>query len=88
MEVLPPTQIASASTPALTARRAEIHGLILAIQRDVEMKAGLHMGVAIHDDRSKLTELYMEARQIDRELLRRWQAGDTAARADAVQAEL
>lgn len=68
-------------------RRAQLHEQISEIQRQVEMKAGLHMGVAIHDDRSKLTELYREARQIDRELLRRTQSGEGGARLETVKAE-
>lgn len=75
VEIIPAAKIAGTSTPELTVRRAQLHQMISEIQRDVEMKAGLHMGVAIHDDRSKLTELYLEARQIDRELLRRAQSG-------------
>jgi hypothetical protein len=87
IEVLPAAQVAAASTAELMSRRTQLHQMILEIQRDVEMKAGLHMGVPIHDDRAKLNELYLEARQIDRELLRRWQGGDGAARVETVKAE-
>ena len=73
---VPPEKIAIASTAELRARRELVSEMIVAIEREVEMKAGLHMGVAIHDDRSKLTELYQEARQIDREILRRTQTAD------------
>ena len=65
---------------------AHIYDTILEIQRQVEMKAGLPMGVAIHDDRAKLAGLYKEARQIDRELLRRYNGGDDAARVETVKA--
>ena len=87
VEILPPAQLAAASTPQLMTRRSQLHEQIAEIQREVEMKAGLHMGVAIHDDRSKLNELYLEARQIDRELVRRFQNGDGAVKFDTVRAE-
>ena len=86
VSALPPTYIAGASTVELSMRRAQLYNTILEIQREVEMKAGLHMGVAIHDDRSKLAELYKEARQIDRELLRRYNSGDGEARVETVKA--
>lgn len=86
-EILPAAQVAATSTQELMTRRAQLHEQISEIQREVEMKAGLHMGVAIHDDRSKLTELYREARQIDRELLRRAQNGQGGARLETVKAE-
>ena len=73
---VPPEKVATASTAELRARRELVSEMIVAIEREVEMKAGLHMGVAIHDDRSKLSELYHEARQIDREILRRTQTAD------------
>ena len=79
--------IEPASTPQLMTRRSQLHEQIAEIQREVEMKAGLHMGVAIHDDRSKLNELYLEARQIVRELVRRFQNGDGAVKFDTVRAE-
>jgi len=81
-----PSHIVAASTAELTTRRAQIDKMIFGIEREVEMKAGLHMGVAIHDDRSQLNELYLEARHIDRELLRRWNSGDGAARMETVKA--
>ena len=70
----------------LSMRRTQVYNTILEIQRQVEMKAGLHMGVAIHDDRAKLAELYQEARLLDRELLRRYNGGDGAARVETVKA--
>lgn len=72
----PPEKIIAASSAELRARRELVHEMIVQIEREVEMKAGLHMGVTIHDDRSKLTELYREARQIDREIVRRAQTAD------------
>ena len=87
IEIVPAAQVAATSTAQLTTRRAQLHEQIVAIQREVEMKAGLHMGVAIHDDRAKLNELYLEARQIDRELLRRAQTGEGGARLETVKAE-
>lgn len=86
-EIVPAAQLAATSTPQLVTRRAQLHEQIAEIQREVEMKAGLHMGVAIHDDRAKLNELYLEARQIDRELVRRFQSGDGAAKFETVRAE-
>lgn len=82
----PPSHIAAASTAELTTRRAQIDKMIFGIEREVEMKAGLPMGVAIYDGRSQLNELYLEARFIDRELARRWNSGDGAARMETVKA--
>jgi hypothetical protein len=86
LETAPPQHIAAASTAELTARRTQIDKMIFGIEREVEMKAGLHMGVGIYDDRSQLNELYVEARQIDRELTRRVNSGDGAARMETVKA--
>ena len=84
LEAVTPAHVAKASTPELTLRRAQIEQMLLEIQREVELKAGLVMGVAIHDDRAKLEELFREARQIDRELTRR---GTDAPRYQSVKAE-
>jgi outer membrane murein-binding lipoprotein Lpp len=86
-EILPPAQLSATSTADLTLRRAQLHEMIAEIRQEVELKAGLHMGVAIHDDRARLAELYLEARQIDRELLRRWNAGEGQARSETVKAD-
>ena len=64
------------STVELKTRRAEVLKQYAEIQRDVELKAGLPMGVAIKDDRALLGELYREAHEIERELLRRFSLGD------------
>jgi hypothetical protein len=69
-------QLAGVSTADLKARRTEVLKRYGDIQRDVELKAGLPMGVAIKDDRALLGELYREAHDIDRELLRRYSRGD------------
>ena len=53
--------LAAVSTTELKARRAEVLKQYGEIQRDVEFKAGLPMGVAIKDDRALLGELYREA---------------------------
>jgi 4-alpha-glucanotransferase len=87
VEIIPAAKMAAISTHDLTTRRAQLHQMIAEIQREVEFKAGLHMGVAIHDDRAKLNELYLEARQIDRELLRRAQSTEGGPRIDSVKAE-
>jgi hypothetical protein len=87
IEVVPPAQLAAASTSELMARRAQLHEQIAGIQHEVEMKAGLHMGVGIHDDRALLNDLYREARQIDRELLRRFQTGESGPRVNTVKAQ-
>jgi len=86
-ELVPTAQMTAATTAELTARRAQVLERIAEIQREVEMKEGLHMGVVIHDDRAKLTELHLEARQIDSELLRRWKSGEGAGRIETVKAE-
>lgn len=88
VQAVPAAQVANATTPELTARRALLYEMILGIQREVEMKAGLTMGLTIPDDRAKLNELYFEARQIDRELLRRWNSGDGGAQVETVKANL
>lgn len=68
--------LADLSTSQLKVRRAEVLKHYAEIQRDVELKAGLPMGVAIKDDRALLGELYREAHEIERELLRRFSRGD------------
>lgn len=68
--------LAELSTSQLKVRRAEVLKHYAEIQRDVELKAGLPMGVAIKDDRALLGELYREAHEIERELLRRFSRGD------------
>jgi hypothetical protein len=70
------TRLAEFTTPELKTRRAEVLKRYAEIQRDVEMKSGLPMGVAIKDDRALLGELYREAHEIDRELQRRFSRGD------------
>ena len=70
------TQFSELSTSDLKARRVEVLKRYTEIQRDVELKAGLPMGVAIKDDRALLGELYREAHEIDRELQRRFSRGD------------
>jgi hypothetical protein len=66
-----PALFAALTTTELETRRATVAKEIAAIEREVEMKAGLHMGVAIGDERGRLSELYREATSIERELLRR-----------------
>jgi len=70
------TRLVELSTSDLKARRAEVLKRYAEIQRDVELKAGLPMGVAIKDDRALLGELYREAHEIERELQRRFTRGD------------
>jgi uncharacterized small protein (DUF1192 family) len=59
------------STTELETRRAALKAEIASIEREVEMKAGLHMAVGISDERGRLSGLYREASSIERELLRR-----------------
>jgi hypothetical protein len=70
------TRLAELSTGELKARRSDVLKRYGEIQRDVELKAGLPMGVAIKDDRALLGELYREAHEIDHELQRRFTRGD------------
>jgi len=63
--------LATLPTPELETRRAELVREIASIEREVEMKAGLHMGVGISDERGRLSELYRQEKNIERELLRR-----------------
>ena len=78
------TLLAELSTSDLKARRAEVLKRYAEIQRDVELKAGLPMGVAIKDDRALLGELYREAHEIERELQRRFTRGDPDATMEMV----
>jgi hypothetical protein len=64
------------TTAELQARRTVVLKRYAEIQRDVELKSGLPMGLAIKDERALLGELYREAHEIDRELVRRWSRGD------------
>ena len=80
--------IAKLTTRELKARRAVVLQRYAEIQREVELKAGLPMGVAIKDERSLLGDLYREAHEIERELLRRWTKGDPEVRAEHVKASL
>ena len=63
--------LAILNTAELEARHAALKAQIVTIEREVEMKAGLHMGIAISDERGRLSELYREAKIIEQELLRR-----------------
>lgn len=63
--------LATLPTPELETRRAALVREIASIEREVEMKAGLHMGVGISDERGRLSELYRQEKSIERELLRR-----------------
>src|SRR5687767_4636279 len=69
-------KFAEVRTADLKARRTEVLKRYAEIQRDVELKSGLTMGVAIKDDRAQLGELYREAHEIERELMRRFSRGD------------
>jgi hypothetical protein len=66
-----PSPLVALSTTELENRRAGLAAEIAAIEREVEMKAGLHMAVGISDERGRLDGLYREANSIQRELLRR-----------------
>ena len=63
--------LAALNTTELEARRTALKSEIASIEREVEMKAGLHMGVGISDERGRLSDLYRETNLIERELLRR-----------------
>ena len=68
--------LAELSTAALKARHFEVMQRYGEIQHDVNLKAGLPMGVAIKDERALLGDLYREAHEIERELLRRFSRDD------------
>jgi hypothetical protein len=68
--------LAGMTTAELQERRSVVVKRYAEIQRDVELKSGLPMGVAMKDERALLGELYREAHEIDRELVRRWSRGD------------
>jgi hypothetical protein len=81
------THLAQLSTSDLKARRSEVLKRYAEIQREIELKAGLPMGVAIKDDRALLGELYREAHEIDRELERRFTHGDPDVPTELVRAK-
>ena len=81
-------KLAEVSTKELKARRAIVLNRYTEIQREVDLKAGLPMGVAIKDERALLGELYREAHEIERELLRRWTKGDPEVSVEQVKASL
>jgi hypothetical protein len=83
--IIPRTLISSTSD--LKARRSEVLKRYAEIQREIELKAGLPMGVAIKDDRALLGELYREAHEIDRELERRFTHGDPDVPTELVRAK-
>ena len=72
-------------TAELKERRTEVLRRYGEIQRSVEMKAGLTMGIAMTDERAQLGELYREAHEIERELLRRFSQGDPDVTAEQVK---
>ena len=74
------------ATGDLKRRRLVVLKRYAEIQRDVELKAGLPMGLPIHDDRALLGDLYREAHEIERELLRRWNRGDPEVTMEQVKA--
>jgi hypothetical protein len=80
------TALAAVSTSELKLRRATVLQRYAEIQRDVELKAGLPMGVAIADERALLGELYREAHEIERELMRRFTQGDPGVTIEQVRA--
>lgn len=81
-------KLAELSTKELKARRTVVLKRYTEIQREVDLKAGLPMGVAIKDERALLGELYREAHEIERELLRRWTKGDPEISVEQVKASL
>jgi len=81
------TRLAELTTADLKSRRLEVLARYAEIQRDLELKAGLPMGVAIKDDRALLGDLYREAHEIDRELLRRFNRGDPEVTNELVKAK-
>ena len=70
------------STAELRSRLDLLQRRYAEISREVEHKSGLTMGVAIPDDRALLGELYREAHEIERELVRR---GEATALGDQVR---
>lgn len=70
-QVVPPPQLASLTVTQLEEKRVAIAAQITSIQREVELKAGLPMGVLISDDRTLLEELELQAKAIQAELVRR-----------------
>jgi hypothetical protein len=79
-------ELAKVSTAELKIRRTAVLKRYAEIQREVDLKAGLPMGVAIKDERASLGDLYREAHEIERELLRRWTRGDPEVTMEQVKA--
>ena len=79
---------AGLTTAELQARRVVVLRRYAEIQREVELKSGLPIGVAMKDERTLLGELYREAHEIDRELVRRWNRGDPEVTIQQVKASL
>lgn len=70
-EAVPPPLLSSLTVAQLEEKRAAITAQISAIEREVELKRGLPMGVFISDDRTLLEQLEIESKAIHAELARR-----------------
>lgn len=80
------SKLENSTTADLKQRRLVVLRRYAEIQREVELKAGLPMGLPIRDDRALLGDLYREAHEIERELLRRWHRGDPQVTMEQVKA--
>jgi hypothetical protein len=65
------SKLTALTTAELEARHVGLNAEIVEIEHEVELKAGLHMGVFISDERTRLAELLRESEVIERELVRR-----------------
>lgn len=79
---------ASYSTAELKLRRNQIVAMLGATKKDIDIKIGPPLAMALMDDSGKVQDLLEEKNAIERELLRRWNGGDTDAKLDIFSREL
>ena len=73
-------KFASQSTDELQLRRNQLIQMLGAGGEKIDIAFGSPIALAMMDDDGRVEENYKEKNEIERELLRRWKAGDEAAR--------
>jgi hypothetical protein len=73
---------ASQSTDELKLRRNQIIEMLGAGRKEIDIKIGSPLAMAMMDDDGKIEDLFKEKNEIERELLRRWKAGDEGAKVE------
>jgi hypothetical protein len=74
---------ASYPTDELKLRRAQLIEMVGTSGGKIEFKSGSPLAMPMMDDDGRVEDLYKEKNEIERELLRRWKAGDEEARLGA-----